>query len=242
MTRLVWDEESQRKVNSGIDRGVLYSQEGIGVPWNGLVSVETNDSPHETRSYFLDGQKVFQDPDTGDFEASVTAYIYPNELETQRDVFGMSYRTIINGENRTDYLLHILYNVGFVHKDKNYQTISLAIDPTMFEFDMFSLPSRVDGFKNGTHFTIDSRTAYPWLLAELESILYGDEVNDPRLPNLPELMHIFEENSILKITDHGDGTWSAEGPPVYFLNETEFAIDWPSVIYLNSETYRVRSL
>ena len=39
MTRITWGDTGHRFFSTGVDRGVLFLQNGSGVPWNGLVSV-----------------------------------------------------------------------------------------------------------------------------------------------------------------------------------------------------------
>lgn len=242
MTRLVWDDLSSRNITAGVDRGVFYPPEGPGVAWSGLVSIETSVDSHETRSYFLNGQKVHQDPSSGDYQASITAYTYPDILETNKIDFGLCYRSYVRTDEREYYRLHILYGLYAVDKELTYSTIGETVEPTMFEWDISSLPARFDGFRPTNHLIVDSRYAYPWLMSDLENTLYGSDLTDPVLPSFEQLLDIFEQNSILKITNHGDGTWTAEGPPVYIIGPTEFGIDWPSVTYLDLDTYKVSSL
>lgn len=242
MTRLAWDNTDKNSIDVGIDRGVIYPPNEIGTAWNGLVSVSVSEDSREARSYFLDGQKVAKDPISGDFEATIQAYIYPDEFDRTRDIgFGLSYRTIVKTETEDYYKIHILYDVLATDKERVNTTISENPNAIIFEWDLTSLPTNFDGLRPLTHLIIDSRSAYPWLLKDLETQLYGSAFTDARLPDLQEIFDIFEESSILKITNHGDGTWTAEGPPVYMIGPTEFAIDWASIVYLNSETYRVSS-
>lgn len=64
------------------------------------------------------------------------------------------------------------------------------------------------------------------------------------MPGMLEVVAMFENASLLKITDHGDGSWTAEGPDeaIQMLSPTEFEITWPSAVYLSSDTYRISSL
>lgn len=242
MTRLAWDDTSKNSIESGIDRGVIYPPNEIGVPWNGLVSIEVSEDSREARSYFLDGQKVAKDPKTGDFDATIKAYTYPDEFDrVGGSGFGLSYRTIVKTDSQDYYKIHILYDVFAMDREIVNKTTTLTTEAVIFEWDLTSLPINLDGLRPLTHIVIDSRAAYPWLLRDIEDQIYGTRVTDPHLPNLEELLDIFESNAILKITNHGDGTWTAEGPPVYSIGPTEFGIDWSSVVYLNSETYKVSS-
>ena len=91
---------------------------------------------------------------------------------------------------------------------------------------------------------INSTIAYPGVLSVIENTLYGSADTSARLPEPQEIFDLFEDGAILKITDHGDGTWTAEGPDsaIQMLSATEFEITWPSAVYLSSDTYRISSL
>ena len=86
--------------------------------------------------------------------------------------------------------------------------------------------------------------AYSAAISDLEDMLYGTNAEAPRLPLPDEIISIFEENALLRIIDHGDGTWTAIGPDeaITMITPTEFEIDWPSATYLDEETYTIRSL
>jgi hypothetical protein len=76
------------------------------------------------------------------------------------------------------------------------------------------------------------------------NVLYGTDTESPRLPTPAELLNLFIDNALLKITDNGDGTWTAEGPDsiISALNADEFKIDWPSVVVLDEDTIQISSL
>ena len=59
MAVLKWDEVGERIYQTGIDKGVLYLQDGKVVVWNGLIGIE--ESPNsELKSFFLDGVKYLE--------------------------------------------------------------------------------------------------------------------------------------------------------------------------------------
>jgi hypothetical protein len=81
-------------------------------------------------------------------------------------------------------------------------------------------------------------------MAAVEEVLYGNDTTAPRLPTPRELLDLFIDNALLKITDNGDGTWSAEGPDsiLQILVNDQFTIDWPSVITLDEDRVQISSL
>src|SRR4029079_11749224 len=80
MTALAWDEIGERIYQTGIDRGVLYLNDGTAVPWNGLTSVE-EDSTSEVKPYYLEGVKFLENFVPGDFEGKIKALTYPEEFD-----------------------------------------------------------------------------------------------------------------------------------------------------------------
>ena len=67
MTRILWDRTGERVFELGIEKGVFYPQVGVGVPWNGLISVNETPDGGEPTSYYLDGIKFLNVPESEDF-------------------------------------------------------------------------------------------------------------------------------------------------------------------------------
>jgi hypothetical protein len=84
----------------------------------------------------------------------------------------------------------------------------------------------------------------PGALADLEALIYGDDDNDPVLPSPTEVLEIFESHTTLRITDNGDGSWTATGPDsaIVMLDATTFQITWPSAIFIDATSYKISSL
>ena len=258
MTKLNWDAIGDRLYEVGVDRGVLYPSQGPGVAWNGLISITQSPQSDDTTSRYVDGQAYSARKLREGFAATLQAITYPEELLTfdgvmdiltsqRRRSFGLSYRTRIgddiHGVER-GYNIHLVYNALASPSEREFQTLNDEANTTPFSWSLSTLPERILGSMIGSHFVIDTSKAYPHAVEALEAILYGSESNDPQLPSVQELLELFENSSILKITDHGDGTWSAEGPDdvVYFIDDTTFVIDWPSAIYIDDVSYTVHSL
>jgi len=142
------------------------------------------------------------------------------------------------GDDR--YKIHILYNV----LAQPYSVVYRQSGSEPLTFDFTSTPVPVQGVSRTAHLVIDTSVAYSWTVSALEDVLYGTDTTDPRLPTPGEIYDIFEENSILIITDNGDGTWTATGPDsvITMLDSTTFQISWPSAVYLDSDSYKIHSL
>jgi hypothetical protein len=225
MTRIVWDAIGSRHFHVGVDRGVLYLQNGSGVPWNGLVAVNEAPSGADVVDGFYDGQKFFSRRNPEAFEATIEAYTYPSEFDEiqglvrytsgqTRQTFGFSYRTLLgNDVDGLDhgYLIHLVYNARVAPVSRSHRSLSIDVDNTMFSWAITTTPVLIAD-RVGSHLIIDSRVARPELIEILEKQLYGSSDNDPTFPSADEIIEMFEATSILRITDNEDGTWTAEGP------------------------------
>lgn len=228
MARVQWDAQGERLYEIGLDRGVLYLDGQEGVPWNGLVSVSEKASGGAQTAYYVDGQKFLNVSAPEEFGASLEAYTYPDEFmacdgtlpvdnglfikNQPRKSFGLSYRTGIGNDVKGDsfgYRLHIIYGVLAAPSQQQNNTGSDSPAPSTFSWDLTALPPLVSGFKPAAHIVIDTRIAHPGAVSDAENLLYGTLSAPSRLPTIAELVEIFEENATLRITDNGDGTWTA---------------------------------
>lgn len=262
MAALVWDQIGDRLFEAGVSNGVLYEADGTGIPWNGLISVQDNSSD-QVEPVFFDGQKINDVVTPGDYTGVLKAYTYPEEflkyegiLEYQsgfyvthqpRALFGLSYKTLIGNDvdgQHHGYKLHLIYNITAIPQEVTYETLSLEVEPIEFEWNLSAIPEEVDFFRPTAHVIFDSTKMDPYLLADIEDILYGSEDNDARLPSLTSLVSFVRSWQRLVITDHGDGTWSAYSPipgVIEIVSPTEFSITTESATYLDADTYEIES-
>jgi len=264
MTAINWDEMTARIFEAGVDRGVLYDPFGSGVAWNGISAVEEENN-NEVEAVYFDGLKFNDIVTIGEFSGTLRAYTYPDEflkfdgvLEDQAGVlvtdqpqrrFHLSYRTMIGDPISgigVGYKIHVLYNLTANAQTKNYETLGLEVDPMELEWELTSIPEEIDGYRPTAHLILDSRKIDPWLLIDLEAILYGDATSDPRLPSMKALMTFIRKWDRLIVVDHGDGTWSAISqddnvisidPDGYF----ELTIDDSNVEYPDADSYTISS-
>jgi hypothetical protein len=262
MTALAWDETGQRFFETAVSKGVFYDANGYGVVWNGLIAVEETVT-NEVSAVHFDGLKINDIVTIGDFAATMRAYTYPNEFlpyegieEDQEgffvtgqggDRFGLCYQTKIGNDIEGlayGYKVHILYNLTAVPAQKSYQTMSLDTEPMEFEWSITSLPEPIENYKPTAHIIFDSTKMDPWLLQDLEDILYGDADHPPHLPPLKGLGTFIRKWERLIITDHGDGTWTADSPreeDIIMLDETTFEITADTAVYLDADSYEISS-
>lgn len=257
MAKLKWDANGERIYGAGVDRGVFFPSVGPGVAWSGLVSVEEVPSGKGEIVYFIDGEKKRNRITLDSFAAKIEAFTYPNEFDeydgfdgmwTQqsRKAFNFSYRTLIGNDRGIDhgYEIHLVYNAQASPTNRDYESNDETVDPMTFGWDISTKPEQITGYAPTSHFVINTTTAHSWTVAAIEDILYGSEGSSPRMPSIAEVIEVFESNAILRIIDHGDGTWTASGPDEYIqmVDTTTFEITYPTAEYLDSETYQITSL
>lgn len=244
--RLGWDNSGEKFYETGVDRGVLYPSSGIGVPWNGLISVKEAPSESDVSTNYVDGRKYRTRHTPGAFAATVEAITFPDEFEEQKP-FGLTYRTKI-GTDITGldhgYKLHLVYNALAAPVSKDYSTLNSSPEALPFQWDISTTPIRIAGAQPSAHLIVDTTKAYSWTVEAFEALLYGTEEHAPVLPSPESVLELFDANAIVKITDNGDGTWTAEGPDevIQMLDPSTFQISWASAVYIDSDTYSISSL
>jgi hypothetical protein len=106
------------------------------------------------------------------------------------------------------------------------------------------MPVPVSFVRPTAHLIVALSEADPAAITDLEMLIYGDDSDDPQLPDPSVIVGIFESHTTLTIVDNGNGSWSASGPDdvVYLTDATTFTIDWPSAKLITSDSYTVYSL
>ena len=245
--RVTWDAATDRTYSTGVSQAVLYPQNSPGVAWNGLISV-TEKGDDNTTTIDLDGQRANAESLPGTFAGTLSAYMYPDELEAclgnidgytsqPRQTFGLSYMD--------NHQLHILYNVLLKPGTDKYQTLSDNPSALAFNWDFTTVPVDIPFGRPSAHLVIMVDYAQPGSLSALEDVLYGNAANAPSLPSPLDIYNIFDPYAVLKVTDNGDGTWTADDGgtgAISMVDGNHFQITWPSAVFLSDTTYRIHSL
>lgn len=216
MASLVWDEVGKREYETGVDHGVLYPQKNGqyigGVAWNGLISVSENPSGAEDNPLYADNIKYLNIKSAEELNLTLECYTYPKEWEQcdgsaelipgvtvsqqKRNTFGLCYRTKVGNDTEGEdhgYKLHLVYGCSASPSERSYQTINETPEAITFSYDISTTPVPLDGYKAVALITIDSTKLDDEAdLAALEKILYGDELDEPRLPMPNELASILK--------------------------------------------------
>lgn len=215
MSRVQWNQSGERFFEAGVDRGVLYPKVGLPVPWNGLVSVGESTSGGEMESLYFDGVKYLDLASSEEFQATIEAFSAPKEFaaadgmkmlspglyvtQQPRSTFGLSYCTLLGNDlqgTEYGYKLHIVYNCTAGPSSRTHQTIGANTTPGTRSWTIQTVPPPASTFKPTAHIVIDSTKVNPYLMENLETVLYGRDASATQaalegyLPTVEELVMI----------------------------------------------------
>lgn len=209
MARLVWDSPGQRYYETGLDRGVLYTDGGI-VPWNGLVSV-SEDTSRDIQAVYHDGVKISQSETLDGYKAKVEAFTFPVEFEQlfmgaaehragvfvheQRSKpFSLSYRTRIGNDQSQEagYRIHVIQNTIAVLGTNDHGTADDSPGADSFSWDITAIPQFLfSPFRPAAHISFNTAIMPSEQVTLLEETLYGSDAAPPSLPDLFGLLTLF---------------------------------------------------
>ena len=222
MTKIVWDEQGQRKYETGVDRGVLYPidpETGLystGVAWNGLTKVTESPTGAEASPQYADNMKYLNLYSAEEFGATVEAFTYPDEFDAcmgnaeivpgavisqqNRVGFGFTYRTLVGNDIKGQdygYHIHIVYGAMAAPSEKEHNTVNEDPEAMALSWELTTTPVEFPGFKKpSAHITIKSYEISQSALDMIENLLYGsnDPATLPKLPPPADLITILKEN------------------------------------------------
>lgn len=198
MSKLKWDQDSERLYETGVDRGVLYVKNsgvyGAGVAWNGLSSVSESPSGAEGNAIYADNIKYLNLISAEEFGATIEAYTYPDEFaecdgsavaaagvyigQQPRKQFGLCYRTLLGNDTEGTehgYKLHLIYNCQAAPSEKAYETVNDSPEAITFSWELTTTPTNVKNHKPTASIVIDSTKVDRDKLDDLEDMLYGTD-------------------------------------------------------------------
>ena len=213
MAKLVWNEIGKRFYETGVEKGVLYPQEGgaypKGVVWDGLTGVTESPSGAEATPLYASNIKYLNLMSKEEFGATVEAYTYPDEFaacdgsaeltkgvsvgQQPRKLFGMSYVTLKgNDAEGTDhgYKIHLIYGAMASPSERAYATVNESPEAITFSWTITTTPVEIKGMKPSACITIDSTKVEANKLKALEDALYGTAEKEAHLPLPEELITI----------------------------------------------------
>lgn len=243
--RISWGD-AERFYSQGVSNGVLYPQNSAGVSWTGLISVNEK-GDDSTNAFYIDGVRFRSRNAPSTYSGTISAFMYPDEFEPYNGVttgitaqpkssFGLSYRS-----NRE---IHLIYNAVSSPSNDQYASLNADVNPVAFSWDFDTLPMDIPGGRASAHLVVMLDYAQLGAVSDLEDMLYGNDENDPFLPDPQTVYTLFESYTTLTIVDNGDGTWTATGPDsvITMLDANTFQIDWDSAVFIDANTYTIQSL
>lgn len=206
MTALQWDKIGERQYQTGLDRGVLYTTDGDGVAWSGLVSV-SEDRGRDIKEFYFDGFKHLEQYRPKVYTGKIEAFTYPELLEQlvgspqyapgvflhdqTTQFFNLSYRTLIaNDVEGTEhgYKINVIYNVRAIPSGLSFSTLSSGFTATTFEWVLTGMPNTIPGANPTNRISLDSRLLPEDILATVEAALYGSNSEDSELPSMEDFL------------------------------------------------------
>lgn len=211
MSKLVWDQVTERLYETGVDRGVVYPQVDGAYPkgeaWNGLSNVTLSPSGAEPTPIYANNHKYLNLMSLEELGGTIEAYMYPDAFaacngfgevavgvrvgQQKRKAFGFCFRNLIgNDEDDTSYgyKIHIIYGALASPSEDANATVNDSPEPKSMSWEFSTTPVEMDGFEPTSHIEIDSTKVKPENLTALEKILYGDTDVEARLPLPSEIV------------------------------------------------------
>lgn len=230
MSKLVWDQTSEKQYETGVEKGVLYPQSSTGtypagVAWNGLSKVSESPSGAEATAIYANNRKYLNMISAEEFGGTIEAYTYPDEWmdcdgskevapgvylgQQNRKPFGFCYKTILGNDtdlNDYGYKLHIVYNALAAPSSKEYSTVNDSPEAMTLSWEFKTTPIDVVGSKPTATIVIDSTKTDADKLATLEDVLYGTENTTARLPLPEEVIQILGGSATPSVLLNTHGT------------------------------------
>jgi hypothetical protein len=215
MAALTWDQTGTRFYETGVDHGVLYLPNPVGVydtgyAWNGLITVTESPSGAEASPQYADNIKYLNLISAEEFGATIEAFTYPEEFsecdgtavpergvvigQQPRKQFGLCYRTKVGNDvagQDLGYKLHLIYGAQAAPSEKAYSTVNDSPEALTFSWELTTTPVDVPGYSPTASMTIDSTKVDSTALASLETMLYGSGNSNPTLPTPEEVLGLF---------------------------------------------------
>ena len=227
---------------SGLDRGVIYHADEFE-PWIGLYSLEYESDAETETVVYVDGVGQRAQLVLTGFQATVQCYLFPELIDNH--TFDFTYRTF-DAYGRT--LIHLVYGCRASLSSMSNVSLETTANAQAFTVGLSAVPRKLHhhGFRPASHLIIHESLAWPEALKAIEDALYGTSTTDPYMPSIDAVIEILEQYVSLRITDHGDGTWSAEEinttSIIQMEDDTEFSITWDSAKYIDDQVYTIESL
>ncbi len=214
MAKLLWDQVGQRFYETGVSKGVLFTQKpdggyNNGVAWNGLVSVTKTPEGGEDNPIYADNMKYLSLTSAENLNGSISAYTYPDEFETcdgssevnpgvfvgqqARVPFALAYTTIVGNDtqgNAYGEKLHIIYNAKVSPSERSYETVNEDPTAITFSWNFTTIPVDLSdiGLDASAGVVIEKNQVGESVWNAIIDKIHGTESEEPTIPSIQELV------------------------------------------------------
>lgn len=211
MSKLFWDQTTEKLYETGIEQVALYKQvEGAypqGVAWNGITALNLTPSGAEPTPLYANNRKYLTLMSVEELGGTIEAYTYPEEWEEcdgsaeavagvyigqqTRATFGLVGKTLIGNDTegtKHGYKLHLVYGCLASPAEESHTTVNDSPEAVTFSWEFSTTPVDVPGFAATSYLCIDSTKVDAEKLAALEAKLYGSESESAMLPLPAEVL------------------------------------------------------
>lgn len=213
MAKLVWDQQGQREIESGISHVALFPMGtggayATGVAWNGVTAISENPGGADITDLFADDIKYASLRAAETFGCTIEAFTYPDEWnecdgsveaatgvfigQQPRKAFGLVYITKIGDDTHPGMdkgeKLHIVYNCTASPSGRSYTTINDNPDAITFSWEAQSTPVACTEHKAVSTIIIDSTKADATKYAALKETVFGGTSSSATLPSPDEVL------------------------------------------------------
>lgn len=208
MSKLVWDQTSEKLYETGIEQVALFQQEAgaypKGVAWNGVTALNITPSGAEPTALYANNRKYLTLMSVEELGGTIEAYTYPEEWaecdgsatiapgvyigQQARKTFGLVGKTLIGNDTegtKLGYKLHLVYGGLASPSEQSNATVNDSPEAKTMSWEFSTTPVAVEGYEPTSYICIDSTKVDGEKLKALEAIIYGTEEAEARLP-LPD--------------------------------------------------------
>lgn len=214
--KLKWDQTGERVYETGTSKGALFPQNaqglyGNGVAWNGLSAVKKSPDGAEENPIYADNIKYLSLLSAENLKGTIEAYTYPEEFEAcdgsavvnpgvyvgqqNRLPFGLVYCTIVGNDvkgNSYGEKMHFIYNAKVSPSERAYETVNSDPNAILFSWEFNTTPVDLAdlGLEASAGIVVSREEVGDDLYSALQTIVYGSETVEPRLPSIDEVINL----------------------------------------------------
>lgn len=201
---LVWDLDTDRKFETGVDHGVLFTKASdadtdytVATPWSGLTGITETPTGAEETALYADNIKYLSLRSREEFTATINAFTYPEEFEPcngeaslangikigqqTRKPFCFAYRTKKGSAANPEggYIIHLIYNATAAPSEKAYETVNETPAAITFSWSITTVPIEVADHNPTAHLEIDLTEVESAKASAVEALVFGTSSAGP---------------------------------------------------------------